>query len=605
MTRPDIDRLVEQLRRGEISRRGFISRAAAIGLSGTAAGVLAGQAVAQDASPEASPVGSPAASPVAGEATRSISREEYNTALREEYAFEEPASTGGQVIHVNSSDLTTLNTTLVTDTYSGIVTGFLFDGLVGSSTIDGTPVPGLADYWEVAEDGVTHTFYLNQNATFHDGTPVTADDVIFTFDSVVAEDSLSVRRSGVVGSLKSYSKIDDKTVQLVAVDRLANFVNDTAGQFGILPKHIWESIPFAEWGNAPGSIGTDPSQVIGSGPFRFVEWVRNDHATLVRNDQYWDTESIPVIDEFIYRVVADAATAVQTLRTGESDIVGVPASQAASLRQSNPELNVVDFDTYSFTYYEFNLAEELGLPFFQDVRVRQALMYALDRDLIVETVFQGLATRADGTQPVLSIAYAPDRINTIYMYDPERASALLDEAGLTDTDGDGIRELAGEKFSFEFFYSEGTATYEQLIPYMQQVWREVGVEMIPTALPFPTMVDQQESGTFIAATLGFGWDATGNQGSMYRCDAAPLAGFNDMRYCNPEYDRLDDQQLRELDEAKRIELLIQLSNIINDDQANSILTFGKSVVGSQPRLHNFMPNGFGTFWSIPYVWVEQ
>lgn len=130
MTKPDLNRLVDQLRRGEISRRVFISRAAAFGLSGTAAGLLARQAGAQDASPEsspvgspvASPVGSPAASPVAGAATRSITREEYYAALREEYPLEEPAQTGGQVIYVQTSDISTLNPTLVEDVYSGYIT---------------------------------------------------------------------------------------------------------------------------------------------------------------------------------------------------------------------------------------------------------------------------------------------------------------------------------------------------------------------------------------------------------------------------------------------------------------------------------------------------
>ncbi|MBA2246506.1 MAG: hypothetical protein H0W23_00135 [Chloroflexia bacterium] len=607
-----INELVDQLRDGAISRRAFTTRTAAAGVSASAAAILSRHAVAQDASPEAtpgatpvgSPVASPQASPVAGGGTRSITREEFNAALREEFQFEEPASTGGQVVYVSTSDITTLNPTLVVDVFSGLITGFVFQGLVGGSPIDGALVPELADYWEVADDGVTYTFYLNRNATWHDGRPVTADDVIFTFDSVIAEDSLSVRRSSVVNALKSHTKIDDYTVQLVAVDRLANFVADTAGQFGILPKHIWEGVPFAEWGTDPGSTGQDPSKVIGSGPFRFVEWVRTDHVTLERTPDFWDAQNAPVIDQFIYRVVVDSATAVQTLVTGESDITGIPPTQTATLRASNPELSIVDFDTFSFTYYEFNLDPANDLPFL-DVRVRQALMYALDRDLVVDTVFQGLATKADGTQPVLSSAYDPERINTIYNYDPDRANALLEEAGWVDSDGDGIREKDGEKFSFEFLYSEGSTVNEQLIPYMQQAWGEIGVEMIPVQQPFPTLVDNQENGTFAASLIGFSWDVTGGQGDMYRCDAVPLAGFNDMRYCNEEYDRLDDLQQRELDPDKRVDILIEQSNIINDEQANSVLVFAKNVVGSQPRLHNFFPNGYGTFWSIPYVWVEQ
>lgn len=604
MSRNDINQLVDELQHGKINRRAFTSGAAAAGISTTAAAILSRHVAAQDASPEATPGASPAASPVTGVATRSITREEFNAALREEFQFEEAGATGGQVIYVQTNDITTLNPTLVVDTYSGILTGFLFDSLVGSSPIDGSIVPGLADYWDIGADGVTYTFHMNPNAKWHDGQPVTADDVIFTFDSVLAEDSLSARRSGVQNSLKSYTKINDYTVELVAVDRLANFVNDTAGQFGIVPKHIWEGIPFADWGAAAGSTGQDPTKVIGSGAFKFVEWVRNDHVTVARNADYWDTQNVPIIDEFFYRVVVDPAAAIQSLRTAESDIAGVPLTQVEALKQSNPELSVVDFDTFGFQYYEFNLDESKGHPFI-DVRVRQALMYGLDRDLVVQTVFQNLAVRADGTQPILSPAYAPDRINTIYTYDPDKANALLDEAGWVDSDGDGIRDKDGKKFSFEFLYSEGSTTYEQLIPYMQQVWGEIGVEMIPTSLPFATLVDQQENGTFTAAILGFSWDATGNQGDMYRCNTVPPAGFNDMHYCNPKYDELDAKQLRELDLQKRIDLLVEQSNILNDEQANSVLVFSKSVVGVQPRLHNFLPNGYGTFWSIPYVWVEQ
>jgi peptide/nickel transport system substrate-binding protein len=445
---------LDQLQQGTISRRTLATRAAAVGMSAPAAGILLHHASAQDASPEASPATSTLASPVAGEVTRSMTREEYYEALRQAFPFEEPQSTGGQVIVVETTDISTLNPVLVVDVYSGLLSGFIYEGLVGTSAIDGTSVPALADYWEVGADGITYTFHLNRKATWHDGRPVTADDVIFTIDSVIDETSLSPRRTTVLNVLESYRKIDDHTVELVAVDRLATFVSETVGQFGIVPKHIWESIPFAEWGSAPGSTGQDPTQVIGSGPFKFVEWVLDDHVTVTRNDQYWDTEHTPVIDDFVFRVVADTTSALQSVVTGESDITGVDPTQAATLRESNPELTIEEYDTFGFTYYEFNLDPAKALPF-TDVKVRQALMYALDRDLMVNTIYQGLATRADGTQPTLSIAYAPDRINTIYTYQPEKAEQLLTEAGWVDSDGDGIRDKDGARFSFEFFYSEG------------------------------------------------------------------------------------------------------------------------------------------------------
>ncbi|HVL24616.1 MAG TPA: ABC transporter substrate-binding protein [Thermomicrobiales bacterium] len=596
MNRFEIDALVEQLRNGNLSRRGFMRRATALGLSGAAAGILARNAVAQDATPAASPAGT-------GEVTTSVTREEFNAALREAYQFEEPASTGGQLIHTMTTDIATVNPILVSDTYSNWITGFVFEGLVGGSPVDGTDTPGLADYWEIGADGVTYTFYLTKDAKWHDGEPVTADDIIFSFDAVLAEDSLSVRKSTVEQFLKEYKKIDDYTVQLVAKSPSAVFVANTAGQFQIVPKHIWEGVPFGEWNSDPGSTGQDPSRVIGSGPFKFVEWALGDHVTLTKNADYWDQENLPVIDEYTYRVVADASSALASLQTGESDVAEVPFSQANPLRESNPELQVNDFDTLAFNFYITN-QDASRSDLFTDVKVRQALHYALDRDLIAQTVYQGFAIRADGTQPVLSVAYAPDRINTIYLYDPEKSKSLLDEAGWV-AGSDGIREKDGVRLSFECTYAEASATYEQQIPYMQQAWREVGIEMIPAAIPFPTLLDNNDAGNYQMSVLGFTWSVDGLQGDMFRCSAVPPAGFNMMRYCNEDYDKLDAASQVELDDQKRIDILIEASNIVNDEMAAGINVFRKSIYGGSPRVHNFFPNGYSNVWWVQYAWVEQ
>jgi peptide/nickel transport system substrate-binding protein len=597
MNRLDIDTLVEQLRKGNLSRRGFMRRATALGLSGAAAGILARNAVAQDSSPAASPSGT-------SEVITSMTREQYNAALREAFQFEEAASTGGQLIQTMTTDIATVNPILVSDTYSNWIASFVYEGLVGGSPFDGTPTPGLADYWEIAADGVTYTFYLNQNATWHDGNPVTAADVEFSFDAVLAEDSLSVRKSTVELFLKEYKAIDDYTFQLVALEPSAVFIENTAAQFNIVPKHIWEGVPFGEWNTDAGSTGQDPARVIGSGPFKFVEWVLGDHVTLTKHAEYWDQQNVPNIDEYVYRVVADPASAVASLQTGESDVAEVPFSQATPLRESNPELQVVDFDTLSFNFYITN-QDEAKSNLFTDAKVRQALHYALDRDLMADIVYQGFAIRADGTQPVLSIAYAPDRINTIYTYDPEKANALLDEAGWVDSDGDGIREKDGVKFSFECTYAEGAATYEQQIPYMQQVWREVGVEMIPAAIPFPTLLDNNDAGNYQMSVLGFSWSVDGGQGDMFRSSAVPPAGFNMMRYSNEEYDKLDLASQSELDQEKRIDILIEASNIVNDEMAAGINVFRKSIYGGSPRVHNFFPNGYSNVWWINYAWVDK
>lgn len=596
MNRFQIDNLVEQFRSGQISRRGFMRRATALGISAGAAGMLIRDAAAQ--TPEASPAGT-------GQVvTNEITREEALAQLEEAFPFEEPAAEGGQLIHVMTTDISTTNTVLVSDTYSSWIAGFVYDGLIGASVVDGLEIPtGLADGWEIAEDGITYTIFLKQGIKWHDGEDFNADDVIMTFDKALAEDSQSVRKATIEEVLDSYKKIDDYTVEFKAKFQTALFLTDALSQFGIMPEHIWGDLPAGEWPSDAGSTGQDASRVVGTGPFKFVEWVLGDHVTLEKNPDYWDETNIPVIDTYTYQVIADPASAIAALQTGQADVAEIPFAQANSLRQSNPELQIVDFDTLSFNFYITNQDESKG-EVFTDVNVRKALHYALDREVIAETVYDGFAIRADGTQPVLSIAYAPERINTIYTYDPEMAAQLLEESGWMMGD-DGIRVKDGQRLSFECTYSEGASTYETQIPYMQQAWREVGVEMLPSAIPFPTLLEQNDAGNFQMSVLGFSWSVDGGQHVMFGSDYTPPEGFNMMRYSNPEYDALIEPSLTELDVQQRIDILIEMSNIVNDDMAAGITVFRKSIMGASPRVKNFFPNGYSNVWWVTRAWLDD
>ncbi|HEV2128201.1 MAG TPA: ABC transporter substrate-binding protein [Thermomicrobiales bacterium] len=183
-------------------------------------------------------------------------------------------------------------------------------------------------------------------------------------------------------------------------------------------------------------------------------------------------------------MLPEASTATAALTTGEVDFTTVPSGEAEPLRD-DPGIEIHAFDTADFNLFGVNQDSE-RTELFTDVRVRQALMSALDRDLIAEEICLGFATRADGTQPPLSIAYAPDSVATIYDYDPDRACHLLDEAGWVEGE-DGIREKDGVPFRFECLYGAGIAIYEQQLPYMQQAWREVGLEMQPVSVPLQTL----------------------------------------------------------------------------------------------------------------------
>ncbi|MBA2519046.1 MAG: hypothetical protein H0V24_05235 [Chloroflexia bacterium] len=546
------------------------------------------------------------ASPVAeGEATTSITRDEFYEELFAAFPFEEPQNEGGQIIWGQTSDISTVNALLTSDLPTAYVTGMIFEGLVGGSPIDGAPVPGLADYWDIAADGLTYTFHLNQDATWHDGVDFTAEDVVFTFDIALAEDSPNPRRGIIDPLLESYRAVDEHTFEMVARDQFATFVQDTAGQFGIMPKHLWEGIAPADWPNDPGSTGQDPSRVVGTGPFTFVEWRQGESVTVARNENYWDPVSIPVVDEVIMTVLPDPATEVEALMAGEIDIVEViPAPQVEEV-QNTEGLEVALFPDLGFSFYGFNLDPE-KTTLFQDKEVRQALFIAIDKEAIRENIYLGYGEVPRGTQPVPSPGYDAEAIEDPFDYDLDRARELLASAGWEDTDGDGIVEKDGQPLAFTLLTSSGGgATVDQVLAELQQTWRDIGVDMQPSLVDFPSLVETiTVTFDFEVVLLGFSWTADGGQGAMFACDSYGNA-FNFMRYCSEEWDALEDQQLRELDPEARAQLLVQQSQIAWDDQPVGIFRFGTNRVGYTDRLHNYFPDTFATYWSFPFVWISE
>lgn len=546
------------------------------------------------------------ASPVATyEVQRSISREEYAKRLFETFPMEEPAQEGGQLIWGDISDISSVNPLLGADNPTNPFLGLIFEGLTSTSPIDGQPVPGLADSWERAADGVTYTFRLNKDAKWHDGVDFSADDVIFSLEAQLNPATGSQYTSTVDAAVASYRAIDADTVEIVSDGPRAAFLFDLV--LPVVPKHLWENVPAAEWATDPGSTGQDPARVVGTGPFKFVEWVQGDHATVERNPDYWDKVSgrVPVVDRLTFQVFPDQTTLVQALKTGQVDIVdGVPPAEVEGL-QADPNIKVEIIPTFDFGFYYMNLDPE-KTTLFQDKKVREALFRALDRQAVIDNIFLGLGEVAIGTQSLLSAAYAPERIENPYTFDLEAARRLLEEAGWVDANGDGIREKDGQPFRFELTYTEGVSTYEQLVPYMQQQFRDIGVDLQPNPVPFPTLLEAiTETHDFQMALLGFSWVADPDQKAMFACDQYK-GGFNAGKYCNPAYDELAFAADRELNPERRLEMLIEASQIVWDDLPIGIYRFGEAAIASTARLVNFYPNDYAyVIWSMPWAFLRS
>jgi peptide/nickel transport system substrate-binding protein len=545
-------------------------------------------ALAQDATPE-----------VSGEPMRSLTREDFRAQLQEDMQYTEAATPGGTLVDSNIADIQSVQPFLAEESATVAIASLIFDGLTGGDPRSGQPSPsGLADYWEISPDNRTYTFHLNKDATWHDGTDFTAADVVFSADALANPESGSTYTGNFVDAVESWRAIDDDTFEMVAKEPVYTFLFDIQALY-VIPKHIWEDVPLADWRTDPGATGADPSRVIGTGPFKFQEWRPGESVTLVRNDDYY--QKVPYLDAYTMRVWPDQTAAVNALLNGEIDAVSLESADVATV-EGTPGIAVAEYPSRGFLYYEFNLDPEVTTKW-QDQRVRQALMYALDRQSIVDNILLGYAEVAQGTQPSVSYAYAPDRVTTRYTYDPEKAAALLDEAGWTDSDGDGIRDKDGEALSFELLYPGGLSEWDQLVAYTQDAWRAIGVDAQPRALEFPALIEATTTNpTFDIAYYRFGWDASFIQDSMFACDQYQV-GFNDMKYCNPELDEIFAESKRTFDEDARRELLIQASNIVNDEQPVGILVFETGHVAFNDALQNYRPGTWGV--DLTQVWIQQ
>jgi len=565
-----------------LSRRRFVSAVAAATTL-----VIPGRALAQDATPQ-----------VMSEPIKSLTREEFESQLIEELGYTDAATPGGSFIDSNTADIQTVHPFLAEEQVSIGIVGLIYETLTGGDVRTGQPAPNaLADYWEIAPDGKTYTFHLNENAKWHDGVPVTAEDVKFSFDALADPGTGSTYTGSFNDSVESWRAIDDHTFEVVAKEPLYTFLYDLVAY--IVPKHIWESVPFADWKNDPGATGSDPSRVIGSGPFKFQEWKQGDSVTLAKNGDYYG--KAPYIDSYVLRIWPDQTGVVNALLNDEIDAAGLEPADIAGV-EGQPGIQVWHYPTRGFSYYEFNLNADVTTKW-QDKRVRQAMLYALDRDSMVSDIMLTYAEVAQGSQPVISYAYAPEEVTTHYNFDVEKAKSLLAEAGWSDSDGDGVLDKDGEKLSFELLYGGGSPVSDQIVAYMQDAWKAVGIAATPRALEFPALIEATTTNLdWDVALYGFSWDATFIQDAMFGC-AQYQVGFNDMKYCNPDLDAINAEAKRTFDEAARRDLLIKATNIVNEDQPASILFFPQGHAAFSDRLQNFKPSTWGV--DLQYVWIQQ
>jgi peptide/nickel transport system substrate-binding protein len=467
-----------------------------------------------------------------------------------------PPVKGDWIVQEIAADPESLNPIIDTDAIGSVIAGQIFEGLISMNNFTLKFEPCLATSWEISPDQLTYTFHLRHDVTWQDGTPLTADDVKYTYDRIQDPkvDDAPVRSYW--GTIKSCEVLDPYTVRFTATERYFKTL-EVIGTQSILPRHLLENAP--DFNNAPFNRAP-----VGTGPYKFVRWDTGTQVVLERNDHYWGTPN-HYLDRIVYRIIQEPYVAASLLKKGEIDLMDAvqPLQWTRELEHSNSmgrlTRSVYDFPAY--TYLGFNLRD----PKFQDVRVRHALDLLIPRDQILAQIYLNeYAKPTEGYDPPASPNYNHDI--PITPYDPAQASALLQQAGWKLDPGDGLLHQGGRTLSFTVLYPAGNTNSEKILEIIQESVRQAGIDLKLQRLEWVQLLAKLDDWDFEMALGGWALDINGDPSQLWSSDQAKLKkSSNFIGYANPEADKLIAAGRLEYDDAKRAAIYRQLQKVIHDD----------------------------------------
>ena len=437
-------------------------------------------------------------------------------------------------------------------------------------TSAGEYIPELASEWSVSDDGLTWTMTIVDGATFHDGEPLTAEDVAFSIQLYKDTEEFPFLPS-YAAPFETIEATDESTVTLTTAAPLNTFEAYMAFIY-VLPMHIWES--------EESAVDFENAEMVGSGPFKLVEAVQNESVELAANTEYWATP--PNVDGVIFQTIDNADARITALTTGDVDAINeFPATAVSTLQNAeNVEVHIADIGAGgSLRDVFFNIVADedcpadggvcSGHPALKDLAVRQALAHATDKQQIIDVATLGTASPGLSMVPPGLGDYYGSEIED-YAYDVDAANALLDDAGYEDSDGDGVRECLAdqdcETLTFRFNYADDIDTAPREAELLQGMWAEVGVAIEIQGLDADTLTSVC-CPSFDYDVMLWGWGSDPDPAFLLGvalCTEVDT-GFSETGYCNPDYDALYDTQAIELDHDARVEQIIEMQQILIDD----------------------------------------
>lgn len=469
-----------------------------------------------------------------------------------------------------------------------LVNKTIYSNLVKYKLTDGEieVVPDLAESWEPNEDLTQFTFKLRSDALWHDGEPVTADDVKFTFDSVL-DPEVTARFSGPISSVDSVDVVDPQTVVFNLKSPFAPLPVMLGYNQAIVPKHLLEGQDL----NQPTDFLTAP---VGSGPFKFGSFSQGSHLEVVANEDYFGGR--PYLDQIIFQVITDGNARVAQVRSGDIDFTVIDPPQIDSV-SDDPNLKIIEATQVNYYFLAFNHTVER----LQDQSVRQALTLALNRQAIVETMLKGYGQVASGPiHPALGEYYNADV--TTYEYDPERAKELLAAAGWSAGDDGVLVNEAGERFTILLNGPAGYPVLEQLLTYAQQEYTNLGIEVTLEIDEWSVHLDKYHN---LQYDMLSNWWITPPDPDLFDHYYSESPS-NWWAYQNPELDELLLQAREEADKEARVELYHQMQAMLAEDLPVVYLYHQTEIQVMTQRTHGLPEMGYRDALSwAGQIWVSE
>ena len=545
---------------------------------------------------------------------------------------------GGSLTFATIGEPLTFNPALSLDASSSGVLGYLFEGLTETSWLTDRVEPVLAESWEHSEDGLTWTFRLREDVTWHDGQPFTSRDVDFTFNRVIYNEDVdsSARPTFTFRFLDeesgewkeermTVSAPDDHTVQFVLPTPFAPFLRSMGT--AIYPRHVLEPRvddgTFAEtW-----SIDADPAEVIGTGPFTIERYDPGERVVFRRNPSYWLRDDagnrLPYLDEVIQTIVPDLEAELAAFRSGASDVHGVLGEEFAQLDPLQGEENFTIHrrgPAFGTTFLGFNMNPgrdpETGesyvapekLKWFQNGAFRQAVAHSIDKDAIIEDVLHGLGyPQWASVSPAAGDFHNPDVRR--YEYDVDEANKILDGLGWTDSDGDGIREDdTGNTIEFSLVTNGvSNAVRGQVTEIIEAGLRKIGIGAVYEPVEFGELVSQLTSSyDWEAMVIGFtgGPDPFGGINFWHSSETLHLWNPGQAQPATDWEAEIDDLYVRgsqELDHDRRVEIYHRAQEVAAENVPIIYTTLSERLSAVRNVFGNTTPTLYG-LWDIRYLY---